>query len=169
MTFAKIGAAAALLTVFTACSKDTTGGTGGTGPTGTTCTETLINSFNVPACSNRTWSYELETQCWAGEAYVDIFQTGSSSPWEEVGHAMESMELGDDYEVWGLSLGVVDTPGEVTPGSTSLFKCDDEEDGRSSTMTWSFTVYDLDFNLADCVAYGDDPSHYSGCADGNTW
>lgn len=152
----------------TACSGKDTGDTAG-GPGGGDCNTTLINSFNTPSCTNRQWRYQLVTQCWAGEAYVNIYQTGTKNGWVEEGHAMNSESLGDNSETWGLDLAVVDTVGEVAVGATSLFQCDEDEAGRSKGLTWNFDVYDLDFAPADCVNYGHDPAYIAGCANGNSW
>jgi hypothetical protein len=162
--------AGAALFAFTACDggKDTAADTSGTTPVA--CDVTLINSFNVPSCTDGQWRYEIETQCWAGSAWIEIQQTGSTQPWSEE-HDMNSEQLleNPEGEIWGLDLAVVDAVGDVTSGSTSLFKCDDVEAGRSSTMTWAFHVTDLEGVESDCVAYGDDPSFFAGCADGNAW
>lgn len=152
--------------LFTAC--DTIDALGG--GDASDCDTPIIDVFDTPSCSNGQWSYSLKSTCWTGMATVDIVQTGVSTndPWSE-SHEMYSHDRTEEYEIMKLELNVISDWSAYQPNQNSLFQCDDTEAGRASTMTWAFSVYDADYQLTDCVAYGDKPGAFGECENGNSW
>lgn len=133
-------------------------------------------------CDESGWWYDVMAVGLTGSAELYIYQTGSTEPWYEYGHefwATEPFSTAPDADTRGfyddacgewdnpyLELAHVETPGEVSLSSTTLFDCTTE---RESTLTWSVVVYDTNGAAADCGSWGDDPTgtyeayNFGGC------
>ena len=105
------------------------------------------------------WWYDIYTVGLASSADLYIYQTGSTSPWDEY-HPVD-VYSSDDYG-WEtnlyIELGIVSSTGDVVSGSTTLFQCND---ARYNSLTWLVDVFDDTNTYADCVTWGHDTSFYS--------
>ena len=145
--------------------------------------DTYLDSFGWD-CDDTDYWYDIYTVGWTGGGWLDIYETGSDNPWEE-GHPMGSYDYDPDGYWDNLYLeldilvegygGCSRVVGASNPcyeaqeaGSTTLYLCDSD---FYDQMTWAVRVYDADTGTSelDCVAWGDDPTFYSSCSNGNTW
>ncbi len=118
---------------------------------------TYVDGVTVD-CDADWWRYEIETTGPATGANLYIYQTGTSSPWDEY-HPVTDVTVaeGDWSSSLVLDLDITQDYSAVVSGSVSLFQCNE---GRISTLTWMVLVFD-GASRADCVVWGDDPSFFS--------
>ncbi|GEM_PF-1478599 len=105
------------------------------------------------------WWYDIYTTGLASGADLYIYQTGSTSPWDEY-HPVD-VYSSDDYG-WEtnlyIELDIVTSTSDVTSGSTTLFQCNS---ARKATLTYLVDAFDDTGSYADCVTWGDDVSYYA--------
>jgi hypothetical protein len=150
----------ATVVVIPADTGDLPGG-GGSSATDPLPAPVRIVSFET-TCASFVWDVSVSTSSPATEVRVYFDQTGVASPWFEE-HVLESDPTGT---AWFASLDHVDRIADVVSGETSLYSCDDVEVGRYDTITFVYFALEGD-EVAHCVAFGDDPSRYPDCDDGN--
>jgi hypothetical protein len=118
-------------------------------------------------CADDNLLLQLRTQRWGYDAEVYLGDTRFDPPWQEAGHLMtETDTSGSDYDVmtgvagysvFELDLDNVDTIGEVMPGETTLFGCDDLDPAETNfSITYAAVVYDSGGAVADCIVFGHD-------------
>ncbi len=118
-----------------------------------------------------TWTYYAETSGWASDITLDVFETGSTYPWQE-SHDLRNIGYADDgsWDQWEISLNEVENAGSVVSNSSTLFRCGYHAD---DSLTWMMTSYDEDGRVADCAVWGHRPSYwtsdrgYSDCLNWN--
>lgn len=127
-----------------------TGGPPFTGPV-------LVTSASV-ACVADVAEVRVETQAWSGGGFFYQIESGVQPPWAEE-HDLVSFEF-DPRGAWdhlkvdlqtGVSLGAVER------SVSTLFTCADHYD-RAGIMTFAVAATDLYGEVADCLAWGDDPA-----------
>jgi len=104
------------------------------------------------------WNYYAQTEGWAGFITIDIFETGSSVPWEEY-HDLVNVSWDEQgtWDQWDVTLRHVDGPGSVIPGQSTLFTCGYHAD---DSLTWMVTTYDESGEPFDCAVFGQRPSYW---------
>jgi hypothetical protein len=97
---------------------------------------------------------------WGYGARAFLADTRFDGAWSEE-HELTETDLSADpsgYSEYSLDLTVVATIGEVGAG-TSIFGCDDLTAGNPmQSVTYVVEVLDIDGSVADCIAFGHDPS-----------
>jgi hypothetical protein len=156
------------------CPEKIDGGSGDTGPTGD-CGDRYDGPITIVGaevtCSGSTVRFAAETEGLTGDGMVFSQETGSEyagGQWAD-NHSIETYE----FDVCGFYDRL---EREIQDGTTlneplndyerdvsSVFTCDDHY-SDNNFMTFAFGVMDQAGGLADCFAFGEDPS---GLADGD--
>ena len=108
-------------------------------------------------CDKKGWFYDIYTTGMSNGGDLWIYQTGSTSPWEE-DHPLPVYTSSDTESNLYLELTYVASTADVVSGSTTLFGCDT---ARQDSLTWLVYVYDSADEYADCVTWGHDTSFFA--------
>jgi len=107
-------------------------------------------------CDENAYWFDVYTVGISPGGWLYIYQTGSSSPWNE-DHPMTvyDSDIGGHWTRLYLDLrSVYPDATQTVSGSTTLYDCT-EETGMKNTLTF---VLEVDGNLGtECVAWGDNP------------
>jgi len=109
-------------------------------------------------CDEDAFWFEVYTTGWATGGWLYMYQTGSSTPWNE-DHPVDAYET-DTEGYWThlyLALdSVYPDASAMVSGSTTLYLCDDY--GMQDTLTYIIEVDDSEGHIGvDCVVWGDNP------------
>lgn len=163
-----------------ACSgDDTSKTTGGTGTTDTTDTQTdcadvggfydgpvTVQEVSVGCDANDVVRFYARTEGWTGDGWVFSQETANPTPnWSDT-HDMASYQFDacgyEDELERSLETGAAPATWEMNV--SSVFTCAGHYDAANGVMSYAVGVMDIDGNLADCLAWGQDPD---GMIDGS--
>ena len=115
-------------------------------------------------CDEDGYSYAFKTSSVATGGSLYIYQTGSSSPWDEF-HPVSvlSTDPGDTWTELGLDLeSVYPDVGAVSSGVSTLYACD--EGGMQYTLTWVLEVDSTSAAGVSCAVWGHNPEAVTSAA-----
>lgn len=117
----------------------------------------MIDTLDIPTCVNGAWIYHAETINWTnGSNLVNAWEAAAplGNQWNEE-HDLPSVDFGDNYAFDILELSLV--PGvafaDYTQNVNTLYTCGGQGAGNANVYT--FRVYDIDNNYADCAIFSD--------------
>jgi hypothetical protein len=122
-------------------------------------------SYSCDYGSPDRWQFYSRIDGWAGLATLDIYETGDgnwpsnpSAVWSE-SHTMSNSGYDADgaWDDWTASLSKVNTIGQQTAGSTTLFGCEWNDGG---SLAFRETIFDDSGRELDCVIWGYQSQQY---------
>lgn len=114
-----------------------------------------IVSWDV-SCVNDQVTYSIETEGWTNDGVVYSQETENTPPWSDE-HDLVSYEF-DECQSWDKLQTVLTTGAATTdwvPNESTVFSCADHF--NSPVMSYAAQVLDINGDVADCVAWGEDP------------
>lgn len=126
-------------------------------------------------CNNGSpdsWWYQATMNGWAGDVWLDIYETGDgnwpnnpNAVWEE-SHPLTSVayDEGGAWDVWEATLSDVESPGSVVSGRSTLWDCW-WDDGNS--LAFMITLYDDTAREVECAIWGNESGSYFNDYRGN--
>ena len=122
-------------------------------------------NYSCTVGSPDRWWYFVEIDGWAGDAELEIFETGDgnwpnnpAAVWGET-HPMQNTDWDDDgaWDEWEADLRRAGSIGQQVAGQSTLFGCG-WDDGRS--LAFKVAIYDDGGRLQDCAIWGRESHQY---------
>ncbi|MBX2803763.1 MAG: hypothetical protein KTR31_39170 [Myxococcales bacterium] len=128
-----------------------------------------ITDFQAVCTAEDRLRLRVTTKGWTSDAVVFSQATGVAGPQLADEHDVATVRFGvcQDFDELERTLVTEADPANWEPNVSSPLSCSPDDDASHAdpdVMTYVIRVYDLEGNLADCVAVGHDPA---GLLDGS--
>ena len=137
-------------------------GTGGTGVLPSGPNQPTVDTYEATCVTPTRYNGALRTIGWTnGVAVLNIWEANAVAGWSEE-HLLLATAYGPNsaWEVLEVTLEQTTPGGPLEPGQT-VFSCAEGAAGGfldDTLLTYAVRIYDVDGALADCVAFGFNPS-----------